>query len=117
MRFRILPTGLVDFQEDVSDEPRMSPEQRMCIEHVLRNTAMGIEGAISLVDKEAARITTSSLAAVLRGLSKNLARCVDYLDAGTFCPISSDECSYVNRFVGCSRVNTCQLQREKISGA
>lgn len=110
MALPVMPENENCCSHEMQDEVSMTGEQRLCLQHVLRNTAMGLEGALSLVNNEEFHLTTGALAAVLRGLSQNLTRCVDYLDAGTFCPITPEECTYVSRFVGCNKVNTCSLE-------
>lgn len=86
-------------------EDQMSEAQRKCLLHVLRNIASGLVGTIGLLENETSTPTRETLIDCLKSVPHMVGRVVTSLEAGSFCTLSEEECSFVGPHMGCRKAD------------
>lgn len=82
--------------------PSITPAQRKCLCHILRNALEGLEGVLYLVENEDHDITPQELHPCMKGINDMVGRLTNAFESGDFCALREEECSFMCKFVGCS---------------
>jgi hypothetical protein len=89
--------------ERVGHSKTITPSQRSCMSHVLRNVAAVLEQTAALVENDDAKVDPQRLLECLAPMPERIQRVIDAVSDESYCAIPEAECEYVSRFVGCSR--------------
>lgn len=112
------PRSLFCDRPVIDKSEQMTEAQRLCLLHILRNIASGIVGTISLLENEKSTPSRETLISCLKGVPFLVERVVCALEAGSFCTLNEEECSFVGPHVGCRPpgdiVKVSQSPRQKV---
>jgi hypothetical protein len=93
--------GLVFKIVSESEAPVITPAQRACVLHLLRNCATAIEGLTLVLEQSDEPPSPAELHGCLRGVVKTLVGMDHAFSSGSYCGLQEGDCAFVGPFVGC----------------
>ena len=101
IRENIISSELIVTSEYKASTVAITPPQKICLSHVLKNVATAIDLDIKLIENEGRVLTTTELSLCLHDTPKILSQTLAALNSGTFCPIQLNQCLHVAKYTGC----------------
>ena len=78
--------------------------QRECLSHQLRNAEAALHSTVEHVENKSSNPSLESLLSIVSSLKLKIDRLHSALSSGSFCCLTSEQCQYVSKFVGCKGI-------------
>lgn len=94
-----------------NEEEELSVEQKLCLQHILRNVATALSCVIASLEQRQLQLTPKTVSSCLEKATKDLNYATKRLSAGSGCALKTGNCSDVARFVGCPGVRSLSKKK------